>query len=117
MFYRVIVFAIGLTLVALLFALMWAGSALLMRACGEQERLFERSRIIAVWTFAGFGVGLLFFGFGGPVLGTYLFYRAARGTLPEVPEAKILLAGLTTVVASSALAGGILFSLILLLES
>ncbi|MDX1589124.1 MAG: hypothetical protein R3296_09310 [Oleiphilaceae bacterium] len=116
MLYRMIVVVIGLTLVALLFSLMWAGSALLMRHCGEQERLLERSRIIAVWTFAGFGLGLVFFGFGGPILGTYMFYRAARGTLPEVPEAKLLLAGLATVVASSVLSGGILFSLILSLE-
>ncbi|TVP57804.1 MAG: hypothetical protein EA349_05725 [Halomonadaceae bacterium] len=113
MFYRVIVFAIGLSLVALLFALMWAGAALFMRTMGDTERLLDRSRIIAVWTFAGFGVGLLFFGFGGPILGTYLFYRSARGTMPQVAEASILLWGLATVVLASALAGGILFSLIL----
>jgi len=116
MFYRVIIFALGISLVALLFGLMWAGAALFMRAMGDTERLLERSRIIAVWTFAGFGVGLIFVGFGGPILGTYAFFRAARGTMPQVSEATILLWGLAIVVASSALAGSILFGLILTLE-
>ncbi|TDT38548.1 hypothetical protein DES49_2525 [Halospina denitrificans] len=109
MFYRVIIFAIGLLLILLTFGLMWGGAALFMRSMGDTERLFERSRIIAVWTFAGFGVGLLFMGFGGPILGTFAFFRSARGVMPQIHEATVLLWGFSVVLVSSALAGGLLF--------
>lgn len=109
MFYRVIIFAIGLLLIMLTFGLMWGGAALFMQRMGETERLFERSRIIAVWTFAGFGVGLLFMGFGGPILGTFAFFRSARGVMPQVHDATVLLWGFSVVLVSSALAGGLLF--------
>lgn len=109
MFYRVIIFAIGLLLILLTFGLMWGGAALFMKRMGDTERLFERSRIIAVWTFAGFGVGLLFMGFGGPILGTFAFFRSARGVMPQVHEATVLLWGLSVVLVSSALAGSLLF--------
>lgn len=109
MFYRVIIFAIGLLLILLTFGLMWGGAALFMQRMGDTERLFERSRIIAVWTFAGFGVGLLFMGFGGPILGTFAFFRSARGVMPQVSDATVLLWGFSVVLISSALAGGLLF--------
>ena len=109
MFYRVIIFAIGLLLILLTFGLMWGGAALFMRHMDDTERLFERSRIIAVWTFAGFGVGLLFMGFGGPILGTFAFFRSARGVMPQVHDATVLLWGFSVVLLSSALAGGLLF--------
>ena len=109
MFYRVIIFAIGLLLILLTFALMWGGAALFMERMKDTDRLFERSRIIAVWTFAGFGVGLLFMGFGGPILGTFAFFRSARGVMPEVAETTVLFWGLMVVLASSVLAGGLLF--------
>ena len=115
MLYRMIIAVIALILVVMLFALMWAGAAALMKSQGHTERLMERSRIIALWTFAGFGIGLLFMGFGGPILATAGFYRAARGVMPEVPEAKILLWGLATVVLSSLVAGGILVGTLLAL--
>ena len=109
MFYRVIIFAIGLLLILLTFGLMWGGAALFMKRMGDTERLFERSRIIAVWTFAGFGVGLLFMGFGGPILGPFAFFRSARGVMPQVHDATVLLWGFSVVLLSSALAGGLLF--------
>lgn len=116
MFYRAIIFAIGVLLIGLIFALFWASAALFMRSRDDVERLFERSRIIAVWTFAGFGVGLLFMGFGGPILGTYAFFRAARGTMPSAPEPTIILWGLATTVLSTALAAGILISALLAVQ-
>lgn len=109
MFYRVIIFAIGIVLVLLTFGLMWGGAALFMRSMGDTERLFERSRIIAVWTFAGFGLGLLFMGLGGPILGTFAFFRSARGVMPQVSDANVLLWGFSVVLASSFLAGALLF--------
>ena len=109
MFYRVIIFAIGLLLVLLTFGLMWGGASLFMQRMRDTERLFERSRIIAVWTFAGFGLGLLFMGFGGPILGTFAFFRSARGVMPQVSDATVLLWGFSVVLASSVLAGGLLF--------
>ena len=114
MFYRAIIFTIGILLIAMVFGLIWGGAALFMRQMGHVERLMERSRIIAVWTFAGFGVGLLFMGFGGPVLGTFAFFRSARGVMPEVSDATILLWGLGIVVLSSALAASILFGTLFL---
>ena len=114
MFYRVIIFSIGILLIAMTFGLMWGGAALFMRKMGHVERLFERSRIIAGWTFAGFGIGLLFMGFGGPILGTFAFFRSARGVMPDVGEATILLWGFAIVLLSSALAGSILFGTLLL---
>ena len=109
MFYRVIIFVIGLALVGLTFALMWAGAGLFMERMGEKERVFERARIIAVWTFAGFGIGLLFMGLGGPVLGTVAFYRSARATVPHISEARVLLWGFSVVLLSTLVAGGLLF--------
>lgn len=109
MFYRVIIFVIGLALVGLTFALMWAGAGFFLDRMGERERVFERARIIAVWTFAGFGLGLLFMGLGGPILGTVAFYRSARATLPAVAEARVLLWGFSIVLVSTLVAGGLLF--------
>lgn len=109
MFYRVIIFVIGLALVGLTFALMWAGAGFFLDRMGEKERVFERGRLIAIWTFAGFGIGLLFMGLGGPVLGTVAFYRSARATVPHISEARVLLWGFSVVLLSTLVAGGLLF--------
>ncbi|MFE8072417.1 hypothetical protein QQM79_15270 [Marinobacteraceae bacterium S3BR75-40.1] len=106
MAYRLLVMVLALVLVGLVFACFWLGSAAFLKQHGETREIAERARVMAMWTFMGFGVGLIFVGLGGPILGSYAFCRVARQEV-DVPLATSLLWGIGIVLPTSILAAAL----------
>lgn len=109
MAYRLVVLIFAVFLVAALFGLLWWFCRLFLSHHGEVEKLNEKTQVLAIWTFAGVAVGLVFVVFGAFVLGPWAFYRTLASHGVAVDDAAAVLWGFGIVFASLAIsAGGLL---------
>ena len=110
--YRLLVVVVAVALILLLLAGFWIGARLYLGRYGDASNRPEQTLQLAAWSFAGFGVGLILAGIGGPVLGTLAFARTARG-ITDVSWVSAVLWGLVTNALNAVSAGGILVFLVL----
>lgn len=76
--YRLLVLILALVLVLLLLLGFWITSRLFLQRYGVAADRDAQILRLTAWTFAGFGLGLVVVGIGGPVLGTLAFAYTAR---------------------------------------
>lgn len=117
MTYRLLVMIVAIVLILLLLLGFWITARLFLRRYGQSGAAgpgdFEEqvTRLMA-WTFAGFGLGLVFVGIGGPILGTVAFARSAR-SLTDVDWATAILWGAISCGLNALIVGGALVALVL----
>lgn len=112
MSYRLLVVVVAIALILLLLLGFWLTARLYLQRYGSGPDRAEQVLRLTAWTFAGFGVGLVLAGIGGPVLGTLAFARTAR-ELSDVSWATATLWGLAGNVVTALVAGSILVTLVL----
>ncbi|MAL99691.1 MAG: hypothetical protein CL583_14715 [Alteromonadaceae bacterium] len=110
--YRLLVLILALVLVLLLLLGFWVTSRLFLQRYGAAEERQAQIMRLTAWTFAGFGVGLVVVGVGGPVLGALAFTYTARN-LTEVSWPVTLLWGATANGIVALIIGGALTALVL----
>lgn len=112
MAYRLLVVVVALALIAMLLLGFWITARLFLGRYAPGGNRQEHSLRLSAWTFAGFGVGLVFVGLGGPVLGTLAFARTAR-ELADVDWATAMLWGAVSNLLNALIAGAVLVALVL----
>jgi uncharacterized protein YneF (UPF0154 family) len=112
MTYRLLVVVVAIALILLLVLGFWITARLFLRHHGRPGDRSEQALRLMAWSFAGFGVGLILVGVGGPVLGTLAFARTAR-EMSEVPWAVAVLWGLVGNSLNALIVGSILVALVL----
>lgn len=112
MTYRLLVMIVAVVLILLLLLGFWITARLFLGRYGPDGADEEQVVRLMSWTFAGFGVGLVFVGLGGPVLGTLAFARSARD-ITDVAWPTAVLWGAVSCLLNAVIVGGILFALVL----
>ncbi|KPP98075.1 hypothetical protein [Marinobacter sp. HL-58] len=100
MFFRLITIVGGLLFVIILFALIWFFCKQFLQRHGVTEQVSDHATVLATWTFAGVGVGLVFAVLGAFILGPWAFYRTLRGHDVPVSDGAAIWWGFGIVAAS-----------------
>lgn len=100
MLYRLITVVGGLLFVIILFALIWFFCKQFLLRHGVKDQVSDRATVLATWTFAGVGVGLVFAVLGAFILGPWAFYRTLRGHDAPVSDGAAIWWGFGIVTAS-----------------
>lgn len=106
MFYRLITIVGGLLFVIILFALVWFFCKQFLLRHGVKEQVSDHATVLATWTFAGIGVGLVFAVIGAFILGPWAFYRTLRGHDVGVSDGAAIWWGFGIVTVSLLITGG-----------
>lgn len=105
MFYRLVTLVGGILFVGALYGLIWLFCRWFLRRHRVVEQLDDRATELAIWTFSGVCLGLVFAVFGAFVLGPWAFYRTVRGHDVGVSDGAAVWWGLAVVLLALGLTG------------
>ncbi|WP_372966419.1 hypothetical protein [Marinobacter sp.] len=114
MLYRIVTLIGALVFVAALFALIWFFCKKFLEHHGVKDQVSDRATVLAIWTFAGIAIGLLFAVVGAFVLGPWAFYRTLRGHDVSISDGAAVWWGFGIVVLSLGLTGASFLAFLML---